>query len=247
MRAKNNPFPNAPDPDYLAPIQLGFLKSFRFNDMGVVDKSIWSAQKGGLRDALRFCQTNLCECVADYIKKLLEDPHGGLINRAARALADTAVSSQIARHIPPWNQTRGSLVAAMEFYRQNCGGRGPAHPEAEKYARMNFPGQTEWEAKHGKPMPEWSDEYPQPLSSRIWNALPSASQVCTGAFTGAGAIGGGLGGAVLGGGAGAGGGTLVLPGFGTIGGGAIGVAEGGALGATAGAAAGYGFGSWLCN
>lgn len=215
--------------------------------MGVVDKSVWSAQKGGLRDALKFCRTNLCQCVSDYIKGLLEHPHNGLINREARGLAGNAVSSQIGPHQKPWTETQNSLKNANNFYNQHCGGGGPPHPRVNEYLDKPFPTQADWERANGRPMPEWSDEYPQPLTSRIWNALPSASQVCTGAFTGAGAIGGGLGGAILGGGAGAGGGTLVAPGFGTVGGGAIGAWEGGALGGAAGATFGYGVGSWLCN
>lgn len=215
--------------------------------MGVVPSSIWRGTDGGLRKALKNCQTNLCQCVSDYIKRLMEDPHGGMINRASRALAGNAVSSQIPGHQQAWNEAQSGLKNANNFYNQHCGGGGPPHPQINEYLNRPFPGQAEWERVNGRPMPEWSDEYPQPLTSRIWNALPSASQVCTGAFTGAGAIGGGLGGAILGGGAGAGGGTLVAPGVGTIGGGAIGAWEGGALGGAAGAAAGYGLGSWLCN
>jgi hypothetical protein len=215
--------------------------------MGVVDSAIWRAQKGGLRDALRFCRTNLCQCVADYIKRMLEDPHNGLINRAARALAGNAVSSQIPTHVDVWEKTQDSMNRANKLYEQYCGGGGPPHPQYEAYKARAFPGQAEWEAANGRPMPEYSDEYPPPLSTRIWNALPSARQVCVGTFTGAGGLVGGIGGAVLGGGGGAAGGTLVAPGFGTIGGGAIGAWEGGALGGAGGAALGYGIGDYLCR
>lgn len=215
--------------------------------MGVVDKAIWTATKGGLRDALRFCRTNLCQCVADYIGGLLEDPHNGLINRAARALAPGAVSSQIARHIKPWNDTRDSMNKAKEFYDKHCGGGGPPHPQYDAYKNREFPGQAEWEQANGRPMPEWSDEYPQPLTSRIWNALPSARQVCVGAWTGAGGLVGGAGGVIVGGGGGAAGGTLVAPGVGTIGGAGVGAWQGGAIGGAGGAAVGYGIGDYLCR
>ncbi|MGL5010415.1 MAG: hypothetical protein ACRC6I_11070 [Paracoccaceae bacterium] len=139
------------------------------------------------------------------------------------------------------------MINAKAFYDQHCGGGGPPHPQYEAYATREFPGQAEWESANGRPMPEWSDEYPQPLSSRIWNALPSARQVCVGTNTFIGGALGGIGGGIGGGLLGAGGGTLVAPGVGTLGGGAAGVWEGAALGGTLGAAYGYGVGQTLCR
>ncbi|MEJ6402742.1 hypothetical protein [Yoonia sp. 2307UL14-13] len=176
----------------------------------------------------------------------MEGPHEGLINRLARGLAPNAVSSQIPNHVRPWNETRSSLQRANDFYNQHCGGP-PPHPKIDEYLAKDFPTQAEWEDLHGRPMPEYSDEYPPPLTQRIWNALPSAEQVCVGTFTGGGTLIGGAGGFVLGGGGGAAGGTLVAPGVGTVGGAAVGAYQGAALGGAGGAAVGYGLGDWLCR
>lgn len=204
-------------------------------------KAIWKAEKGALRKALRNCQTDMCTCVAEHIRKLMEDPHDGLVNRLARGLAGNAVSSQIPGHVTAWDQGKTSLKKANDFYDQHCGGP-PPHPQVEE-----FPTKEEWQALHGRPMPGYSEEFPPPLTRRIWDALPSAEQVCVGGFTDAGGALGGAGGFILGGGGGAIAGTAVTPGAGTIGGGVVGAWEGAAVLGAGGATVGYGIGDWLCR
>jgi len=182
----------------------------------------------------------------------MEDPHNGLVNRIRRGLAPNAVSSQIEPHQKPYRETQGSLRQADDFYKKNgCGGGGPSHSLVDEYLERPFPSQADWEKENGRPMPEYSPEFPQPVMERVgkavWNALPSAEAVCMGTFTAGGTAIGGAGGFVGGGLVGAGGGTLVAPGIGTVAGGATFAVEGAVLGGTAGTAIGYGVGDYLCR
>lgn len=85
---------------------------------------------------------------------------GRLAQRFDRMMGPDAVRSGIGTHVDQIEGRQGALEEAMKVYRENgCGGPGaPQHTpiNAEAYTNMGRtpPTVEDWEAEHGRPMPE---------------------------------------------------------------------------------------------
>ncbi len=141
-----------------------------------LDKKVWeTVNSSGLKKKLKNCRTTICECIQEFLENGMNDPHHGLPNRFSRMLADNAVSSGIEAHKTQIEAQQRGMQEALRMYDDNGCPPGGKPARVDEYARMAPPTQADWEAKHGRPMPEYS------TMQRIgWGAVGVAGIVATG-------------------------------------------------------------------
>jgi hypothetical protein len=125
------------------------------NRVGVVDKSIWSNTKGALRDALKNCKTNICECLANFINSMMEGGDG-LIQRWDNMTNQYASRDQMGGH---WTQMEGRqrrIEEARDIYNNSgCGGGNYAlHPRMQEMLdKRESDALSEFKRRWGTDMP----------------------------------------------------------------------------------------------
>lgn len=123
-------------------------------------REIWGEVKSSaLRKHLKYCRNNVCECISSFFAKQ-NGGRAGLAQRFERMMAPNAVKTGIPTHAKQIQDRQKGLKEAIDIYDdQGCGGPGaPQHAPITQGARdnMNRPIPTieDWEAEHGRPMPE---------------------------------------------------------------------------------------------
>lgn len=126
----------------------------------MVGKEIWGELKSkALRKHLKTCRDNVCQCISTFFDKQ-NGGHGGMAERFERMMAPNAVRTGIPTHADQIEGRQRSLDEAQKLYNdQGCGGPGaPAHApineEAMRNSKRPIPTIEDWEAEHGRPMPE---------------------------------------------------------------------------------------------
>jgi hypothetical protein len=125
------------------------------NSLGVVDKSIWENTHKSLRDALKTCRTSLCQCLAEFIDKMMEGGDG-LIQRWDNMTNQYASQDKIAGH---WVQVEGRqrrIKEAKDLYDNNgCGGGNHAlHPRMDELLdKRESDAMPEFKRRWGTDMP----------------------------------------------------------------------------------------------
>ncbi len=123
--------------------------------MGVVPKEIWSQTSGSLRTALKNCQTNICECLADFIKSMLEGGDG-MISRWDNMTNQFASLDKMDGHWTQFDGRQRQARAAKDIYDDSgCGGGAYAlHPRLEEFLAKTKEGAlAEYRQRWGTAMP----------------------------------------------------------------------------------------------
>lgn len=92
--------------------------------MGVVPKSVYRQYNGALRRALKNCQTNICECLADYMERQM---HGGdgMMQTWDNMTNSFATRNQMDGHWEKFTNSRNGYQNAEDLFDENgCGNRG---------------------------------------------------------------------------------------------------------------------------
>ncbi len=123
-------------------------------------KEIWgNVTSKALRRHLKACKDNVCQCISTFFDKQ-NGGHGGLAERFERMLGPNAVKTGIPTHADQIRGRQKALDEALDVYKdQGCGDPGapdhaPISKEALRNATRGIPTVEDWEAKHGRPMPE---------------------------------------------------------------------------------------------
>jgi hypothetical protein len=116
-------------------------------------------QSGALKNHLKYCRENICECISTFMQKQ-NGGGSGLAERFARMMGPNAVQTGIPTHVDQIQGRQDAMQEAMRAYEdQGCGGPGaPQHAPVPQGALDNMnrpiPTQEDWEAENGRPMPE---------------------------------------------------------------------------------------------
>lgn len=123
-------------------------------------KEVWgNIQSSTLKKHIKYCNQNICECISLFFDKL-NGGRSGLAARFERMMAPNAVRSGIETHAEQISGRQRALEEAQKLYDDNgCGEPGaPAHTQISQEALENaarpIPTAEDWEAAHGRPMPE---------------------------------------------------------------------------------------------
>lgn len=126
----------------------------------MVGREIWgNVSSSSLKKHLKYCRSNVCECISEFMDRMNEGRQG-LDQRFDRMMGPDAVQSGIPTHADQIQGRQRAMEEAMDIYDdQGCGGPGaPAHSPVSQSALENMtrpiPTVEDWEAEHGRPMPE---------------------------------------------------------------------------------------------
>ena len=153
----------------------------------MVGREVWgNVQSASLRKHLKYCRSNVCECISTFFDKQ-NGGHSGLAERFDRMMAPNAVKTGIGTHAEQIEGRQDALRQARRIYEdQGCGDPGaPAHSQISDEATFNatrpIPSAEDWEVEHGRPMPE-GDYQPgrqntlqSPKDTGIMNNPPNSS------------------------------------------------------------------------
>jgi hypothetical protein len=110
-------------------------------------------QSNGLKEKLKKCKTNICECIKEFIENGINNPHGGLRARFARMLDGNAVQSGIASHAAEIDAVKRGVQEAKDLYDNNGCPSGGLPAETAEYLNKPIPTAADWERANGRPMP----------------------------------------------------------------------------------------------
>jgi hypothetical protein len=133
--------------------------------VGVVPKSIWENTTKALRDALKKCQTNICECLADFIKSQLEGGDG-MIDRWDNMTNQFASRDKLDGHWAQFEGRQRQVQKAKDLYNNSgCGGGAHAlHPRMDEFLdKTKEDTFSAYQQRWGTAMPQ------QAASDSVWD------------------------------------------------------------------------------
>jgi hypothetical protein len=146
----------------MSDIEIGKRNRY-YTDRGIKSQSI--------KDRLKACKTNFCECLREFIENAINEPHGGLRARFERMLAPKSVSSEIERHKVEINAVKRGLSEAIKLYEDNGCPSGGLPADAKQYLNMPVPTQADWEKINGRPMPEFEPASESYFDLKYWEKV----------------------------------------------------------------------------